>query len=177
MKILALGRSYSFQADYNKLFQNEHLLILEIGNTLYLFYAWPKWLLVPSWRHSTKRKKKLKLSKSKKLTVLFFWPRICDWLQVMPCFLFSCSRECLPGWSKCMQEERQCASCANHSGWHSNFMATSPSAFSITGFWKGRGKISKHGANESIGDICDSSSWWVLWPLLFPSNCLTTWLK
>lgn len=72
MKILALGRSYSFQADYNKLFQNEHLLILEIGNTLYLFYAWPKWLLVPSWRHSTKRKKKLKLSKSKKLTVLFF---------------------------------------------------------------------------------------------------------
>lgn len=75
MKILALRRSYSFQPDYNKLVQNDHLLLLGIGSTLCLFYARSEWMLVPSWRHSTKRKKELKLSKSKKLTVLFLFAK------------------------------------------------------------------------------------------------------
>lgn len=155
MKILALRRSYSFQSDYNKLVQNEHLLLLGIRSTLYLLYSRPEWMSLPEDTQHQK-KKKLKLSKSKKLTVLFFLPRICDWLQVIPCFQFSCSLECLPGWSKYMQEERQSASCANRSGWHSNFMGTYFS-HCIFHYWylKRQGK--------DIQALCKWEHWGHLW--------------
>lgn len=48
MKILAARESYSFQADYNKLVQNGHLLLLGIEGTLFLFYVRPGKMLVPS---------------------------------------------------------------------------------------------------------------------------------
>lgn len=48
MKILAARESYSFQADYNKLVQNGHLLLLGIESTLFLFYVRPGKMLVPS---------------------------------------------------------------------------------------------------------------------------------
>lgn len=105
------SKSHSFQADYKKLVQNGHLLLLGIESTLYLFYVRPGQMLAPSWRHTAAKeeeKKSLKLSEGEKLTVLFL-PRILGWLQVIPCFPLSCSLECLPGWSRYMQEERQSA--------------------------------------------------------------------
>lgn len=58
--------------------------------------------------------------------------------------------------------------------WHSSFLGTSPTAASIAGMWKCKGKLSKHCANENIGDSSDSCPCWVSCAVLLPSGCLAS---